>query len=435
MTGMVFGHDAGSEGPLHGLVATAAMLALWAGDARRRRTASDAVIEWNQIALAATVTANQGPLPQIRSMAIVQVSVHDAVNAITRDYETYLHIGRRAWGVSADAAAIGAAHHALVESVSGASHGVEHGARGIARRTWPERVRSGHPVRRSGRSCGSEATLDRRLCAGAVSVYRARRRRTWGMGRDQRCSGAASWLGKCDAVGDSKGVALPTRWSSVTSQPALCSRLQRGERDRIAHQRDADRRGDRDWAVLARAAVGHLEWRRASDDRGSPTRSVRQPRARSRSFISRPPMPRSSAGMRSTPSTSGDPSPPSSRVTPTATIARAAIRPGRRCFRRHRIPTTCPATRRTAARWRRFSERLFGDRPGRADRRDQPDQPGLRAPVGVVQRGGRGSDRRPDLLGHPLPVGGRRRGPCRTRGRAACHEPPAATLQGSRTVT
>jgi hypothetical protein len=75
--------------------------------------ASDAVLEWNQIALAATVTAGQGPLPQIRSMAIVQVSMHDAVNAITRDYTTYLHRCRAPWGASPDAAAIGAAHRAL----------------------------------------------------------------------------------------------------------------------------------------------------------------------------------------------------------------------------------------------------------------------------------------------------------------------------------
>src|SRR5262245_22263925 len=68
--------------------------------------ASDAVLEWNQIALAATVTAAQGPLPQIRSMAIVQVSVHDAVNAITREYHTYLRHGRAPFGASADAAAI-----------------------------------------------------------------------------------------------------------------------------------------------------------------------------------------------------------------------------------------------------------------------------------------------------------------------------------------
>ena len=93
------------------LIATAGLLAslpLTAVPAR----ASDAVLEWNQIALAATVTAGQGPIPQIRSMAIVQVSVHDAVNAITCDYQTYLSIRCGPWG-SPDAAAIAAAHYAL----------------------------------------------------------------------------------------------------------------------------------------------------------------------------------------------------------------------------------------------------------------------------------------------------------------------------------
>lgn len=75
--------------------------------------ADNAVLEWNQIALSATVTAAQGPLPQIRSMAIVHVSVHDAVNAITCDYRTYLPIGCGGQG-SPDAAAIAAAHRALV---------------------------------------------------------------------------------------------------------------------------------------------------------------------------------------------------------------------------------------------------------------------------------------------------------------------------------
>jgi len=75
--------------------------------------ADDAVMEWNQIAVAATVAAGQGPLPQVRSMAIVQVSVHDAVNAITCDSRTYLWIACGRWG-SPEAAAIGAAHRALV---------------------------------------------------------------------------------------------------------------------------------------------------------------------------------------------------------------------------------------------------------------------------------------------------------------------------------
>jgi hypothetical protein len=72
-----------------------------------------ALMEWNQFALNATVTANQGALPQIRSLAIVHASVHDAVNAITGEYETYLAAGPAPGGASVDAAVIAAANYAL----------------------------------------------------------------------------------------------------------------------------------------------------------------------------------------------------------------------------------------------------------------------------------------------------------------------------------
>ncbi len=73
----------------------------------------DVVMEWNQFAINATTTAGQGALPQVRSMAIVQVAVHDAVNSITGKYGTYLSSGPAPAGASADAAAIAAAHRAL----------------------------------------------------------------------------------------------------------------------------------------------------------------------------------------------------------------------------------------------------------------------------------------------------------------------------------
>ncbi len=98
-------------GPTLRLLAVLVVLGCSAG--APAASAQDAVMEWNQIALAATVTAAQGPLPQIRSMAIVQVAVHDAVNALSRDYDTYLDIRRRASG-SEHGAAIAAAHHALL---------------------------------------------------------------------------------------------------------------------------------------------------------------------------------------------------------------------------------------------------------------------------------------------------------------------------------
>jgi PAP2 superfamily len=110
----------------------------------RPARADDAALEWNQIALAATETAGQGPVPQIRSMAIVQVSIHDAVNAITCDYRTYLSIRCGPWGTP-EAAAIGAAHRALAgllpgkaealreaRAVSLASHGLTDTDPGVA---------------------------------------------------------------------------------------------------------------------------------------------------------------------------------------------------------------------------------------------------------------------------------------------------------------
>jgi hypothetical protein len=72
------------------------------------------VVEWNRIALRAVTVAAQGPVPQTRTLAIVQASVHDAVASILGEYELYAPSRQsRAWG-SPRAAAIAAAHHALV---------------------------------------------------------------------------------------------------------------------------------------------------------------------------------------------------------------------------------------------------------------------------------------------------------------------------------
>src|SRR5688500_17780780 len=53
------------------------------------------IMEWNQEAARLTLltSSNLAPVQQARVMAIVQVAVHDAVNGITRDYETYLSPG------------------------------------------------------------------------------------------------------------------------------------------------------------------------------------------------------------------------------------------------------------------------------------------------------------------------------------------------------
>ena len=75
----------------------------------------DAVLEWNRIAVTRTLNATpaQAPVEQTRTMAIVQVSVHDAISGITGQYETYSSPGPAPANASPVAAAIAAAHHAL----------------------------------------------------------------------------------------------------------------------------------------------------------------------------------------------------------------------------------------------------------------------------------------------------------------------------------
>ena len=86
-----------------------------AGSVAPAAVASDPVREWNLIAAATTLAATPAlaPVQQVRAMAIVQVSVHDAVNAVSGDFETYQDLGAAPGGASIEAAAIGAAHHAL----------------------------------------------------------------------------------------------------------------------------------------------------------------------------------------------------------------------------------------------------------------------------------------------------------------------------------
>jgi hypothetical protein len=74
------------------------------------------VMEWNQQAAALTLlpASAQAPVQQTRTMAIVQVAMHDAVNGITGNYATYLSPGTAPDGASPQAAAIAAAHQALL---------------------------------------------------------------------------------------------------------------------------------------------------------------------------------------------------------------------------------------------------------------------------------------------------------------------------------
>jgi hypothetical protein len=73
---------------------------------------ADVVLDWNLIAVS-TTSMGQNPFAQARYMAITQLAVFEAVNAITGDYEPYVGTVVAPAGTSADAAATAAAYRVL----------------------------------------------------------------------------------------------------------------------------------------------------------------------------------------------------------------------------------------------------------------------------------------------------------------------------------
>ena len=104
---------------LAGVLAVAGLMLSSAAPAR-----ADVVLEWNGIAVRTltTQTPPVNPFAQARFAAIIQLAVFEAVNAITREYESYLGSAVApsgapivpAAGASPEAAAIAAAHAVLV---------------------------------------------------------------------------------------------------------------------------------------------------------------------------------------------------------------------------------------------------------------------------------------------------------------------------------
>src|SRR4026209_974905 len=74
---------------------------------------ADVVLDWNAIAVSTLVSQGRSPFAQALFMAITQLAVFEAVNAITGDYEPYLGTVVAPAGASADAAAVAAAHRGL----------------------------------------------------------------------------------------------------------------------------------------------------------------------------------------------------------------------------------------------------------------------------------------------------------------------------------
>ncbi len=73
---------------------------------------------WNSAAVQAVVTAGENGPVSSRTLAIVQVAIHDALNAIDSRYERYAFTGDAPIGTSVDAAIAAAARDAIVGAVA-----------------------------------------------------------------------------------------------------------------------------------------------------------------------------------------------------------------------------------------------------------------------------------------------------------------------------
>lgn len=90
----------------------AAMMFVWLACTPAAR--ADVVLDWNAIAARTTAVPGQSPFHQARLMAITQLAVFEAVNAITNQYDPYLSTPiAGSPDASADAAAIAAAYRVL----------------------------------------------------------------------------------------------------------------------------------------------------------------------------------------------------------------------------------------------------------------------------------------------------------------------------------
>lgn len=84
---------------------------------------ADVVLDWNRIAVSTLLSQVPGvtPFAQARFMAITQLAVFEAVNAVTGQHEPYLGTIIAPAGASADAAAIAAAHTVLAHYFPGSA--------------------------------------------------------------------------------------------------------------------------------------------------------------------------------------------------------------------------------------------------------------------------------------------------------------------------
>jgi len=78
------------------------------------QAAANEIAQWNETTMKAIAANGQNNLVSTRTLAMVQVAVHDALNAISRRYDAYYFEGPADPAASPDAAVAAAAHTVLV---------------------------------------------------------------------------------------------------------------------------------------------------------------------------------------------------------------------------------------------------------------------------------------------------------------------------------
>ena len=105
--------------PIGRLVPTTSLVAcLWALALAPPALANE-VVQWNETTMKAIVANGQNNIVSTRTLAMVQVAVHDALNAIDRRYDAYYFEGPGDPAASPDAAVAAAAHTVLVGVIGG----------------------------------------------------------------------------------------------------------------------------------------------------------------------------------------------------------------------------------------------------------------------------------------------------------------------------
>src|SRR2546428_4426561 len=137
-------------------LSTLAALSLMVATAR----ADNEVFHWNETAFAVTAAGGQNPIVISRSVAMTQLAVHDALNAIDRRYEPYLYEGPAQPGAAPAAAIAAAARDVLLGVLPGFGNDAKRAdARAMTEREYAAalaRIPAG-PAKDHGIAAGQEA--------------------------------------------------------------------------------------------------------------------------------------------------------------------------------------------------------------------------------------------------------------------------------------